>query len=186
MPVDRPFGARTRYLPARMFIVVLLLLILIGLGVFFVAMRGGPRGARESLHTESRTGQRLITLGIVVLFAFGLAIPALVLAQNGDHKASVAVGGVKLTAGEQKGRELFSHACAVCHTLAATKSVGRIGPNLDVRVGVDIATPAGRKALVLSAIAEGRARGLGQMPALLYQGKEAQEVANFVAAVAGH
>jgi len=39
---------------------------------------------------------------------------------------------------------------------------------------------------VESAIAEGRARGLGQMPALLYQGKEAQEVAEFVAAVAGH
>ena len=42
------------------------------------------------------------------------------------------------------------------------------------------------KALVLSAIKEGRARGLGQMPALLYQGKEAEEVADFVAAVAGH
>ena len=91
-----------------------------------------------------------------------------------------------LTAEQQKGRELFAHSCAVCHTLAAVKSVGRVGPNLDVRVGEDIATPAGRKALVLSAIAEGRARGLGQMPALLYQGKEAEEVANFVAAVAGH
>ena len=55
-----------------------------------------------------------------------------------------------------------------------------------MRVGEDIATPAGRKALVLSAITEGRARGLGQMPALLYQGKEAEEVADFVAAVAGH
>ena len=45
---------------------------------------------------------------------------------------------------------------------------------------------AGRKALVLSAISEGRARGLGQMPAGLYQGKEAEEVADFVAKVAGH
>ena len=42
------------------------------------------------------------------------------------------------------------------------------------------------KALVLNAVAEGRARGLGQMPALLYQGREAEEVADFVAAVAGH
>ncbi|MHB8241231.1 MAG: c-type cytochrome [Solirubrobacteraceae bacterium] len=169
-----------------MLIIFLIFWVVLGLGVFFVAMRGGPRGARESLHTESKVGQRLITLGIVVLFAFGLAVPALVLAQNGDHKASVAVGGVKLNSEQQKGRELFSHACAVCHTLAATKSVGRVGPNLDVRVGVDIATPAGRKALVASAIAEGRARGLGQMPALLYQGKEAADVASFVAAVAGH
>jgi len=50
------------------------------------------------------------------------------------------------------------------------------------QLGEDALAPA----LVLSAIAEGRARGLGQMPALLYQGKEAEEVASFVAAVAGH
>lgn len=169
-----------------MVIAFVLFWIVVGLAVFFVAMRGGPRGARQSLHTDSKLGQRAVTLGIVVLFAFGLVIPALVLAFNGEHKASVAVGGLHLNGEQQKGRELFARSCAVCHTLAATKAVGRIGPNLDVRVGDDIATPAGRKALVLSAIAEGRARGLGQMPALLYQGKEAEEVASFVAAVAGH
>jgi mono/diheme cytochrome c family protein len=160
--------------------------VLLGLGVFFVAMRGGPRGARASLHTDSKIGQRLVMLGVVVLFAFGLAVPALVLAFNGEHKASVAVGGLRLTPAQQKGRELFAQACAVCHTLAATRAVGRTGPNLDIRVGVDIATPAGRRALIESAIAEGRARGLGQMPAQLYTGREAQEVAEFVAAVAGH
>jgi mono/diheme cytochrome c family protein len=160
--------------------------LLIGLGVFFVAMRGGPRGARESLYTESSMGRRAVTLGIVLLFAFGLVVPALVLAFNGAHKASVAVGGVHLNAEQQRGRNLFARSCAYCHTLAATKSVGRIGPNLDVRVGADISTVAGRKALVAEAIANGRARGLGQMPALLYQGKEAEEVANFVATVAGH
>jgi mono/diheme cytochrome c family protein len=160
--------------------------VLIGLGTFFVAMRGGPRGARRSLHTESRVGQRLVTLGVAVLVVFGLAVPAIVLAFNHDHKASVAVGGLHLTARQQVGRQLFAEACATCHTLAATKSVGRVGPNLDVRVGQDIATPSGRKALVEGAIAEGRARGLGQMPAGLYTGKEAREVAEFVAAVAGH
>jgi mono/diheme cytochrome c family protein len=169
-----------------MLIAFLIFWILLGLGVFFVAMRGGPRGARQSLHTDSKLGQRGVTLGIIVLFAFGLAVPAIVLAFNAEHKASVAAGGVRLNAEQQKGRDLFAHACAVCHTLAAVKAVGRVGPNLDVRVGVDIATPAGRKALVANAIAEGRARGLGQMPALLYQGKEAEEVASFVAAVAGH
>ncbi len=120
---------------------------------------------------------------IVLLFAFGLIVPGFVLAFNAEHKASVTVGGLHLTAEQQKGRELFAHTCAVCHTLAATNSVGRTGPNLDVRVGDDISTPAGRKALVLNAIAEGRARGLGQMPALLYQGKEAEEVASFRRAV---
>jgi mono/diheme cytochrome c family protein len=169
-----------------MIIVIVLAWVLLGLGVFFVAMRGGPRGARQALHTESKVSQRSVTLAVVVLFAFGLAVPAIVLAFNGDHKASVGSGGVHLNAKEQKGRELFAHTCAVCHTLSATKSVGQIGPNLDVRVGSDISTAAGRKALVLNAIEEGRARGLGQMPALLYQGKEAEDVADFVAAVAGH
>jgi mono/diheme cytochrome c family protein len=158
----------------------------LGLGVFFVAMRGGPRAARESLYTEHRLGQRLVTAGVVLLFAFGLAVPALVLVYNGEDKASVAVGGLHLSASEQKGRDLFARSCAFCHTLAAVRSVGRIGPNLDIRVGDDIATPSGRKALVLNAIAEGRARGLGQMPALLYEGREAEDIAEFVAAVAGH
>jgi mono/diheme cytochrome c family protein len=169
-----------------MLYVVLAVFLLLGLGTFFLAIRGGPRGARAALHTESTIGQRLVTLGIVVVFAFGLVVPALVLAFNGEHKASVAVGGVHLNGEEQKGRELFAHACTVCHTLAAVKSVGRTGPNLDIRVGEDISTPAGRIALVENAIAEGRARGLGQMPALLYEGKEAEDVAKFVAAVAGH
>ena len=169
-----------------MLIALVIFWLLVGLGVFFIAMRGGPRGARAALHTESIVSRRFVALGVVVLFAFGLAVPAIVVAFNKDHKASVAVGGVRLNAEEQKGRELFAHTCTVCHTLAAVKSVGRIGPDLDIRVGDDIATAAGRKALVLNAIEEGRARGLGQMPALLYQGKEAEEVAEFVAAVAGH
>jgi mono/diheme cytochrome c family protein len=169
-----------------MIIAIILVWVLLGLGVFFVAMRGGPRGARQALHTESRIGQRAVTLGIVVLFTFGLVVPALVLAFNGANKASVGVGGLHLNAQQQRGRDLFARSCAVCHTLSAVKSVGRIGPNLDVRVGVDIATASGRKALVLSAISEGRARGLGQMPAQLYQGREAEEVAEFVSAVAGH
>jgi mono/diheme cytochrome c family protein len=169
-----------------MIIAIVLVWVLLGLGVFFIAMRGGPRGARQALHTESRIGQRAVTFGIVLLFAFGLIVPALVLAFNSANKASVAVGGLHLDASQQRGRDLFARSCAVCHTLAAVKSVGRIGPNLDVRVGDDIATAAGRKALVLSAISEGRARGLGQMPARLYQGREAEEVAEFVAAVAGH
>ena len=163
---------------------------LLGLGVFFIAMRG-PHGARAPADpgkpkAPSKPGRRALTLGIALMFAAGLTVPALVLAFNGEHKASVAVGGVHLNAEQQRGRNLFAQACAVCHTLAAARSYGRTGPNLDVRVGEDISTPAGRKALVLNAIAEGRARGLGQMPAQLYQGREAEEVADFVAAVAGH
>jgi mono/diheme cytochrome c family protein len=163
-----------------------ILWVVLGLAVFFVAMRGGPRGARESLHTESKGGQRAVMLAVAVVFAFGLVIPTLVLARNGANKASVAVGGVHLNAEQQHGRVLFSESCAVCHTLTGANAAGRVGPNLDVRLGSQISTEAGRKALVLNAIAEGRARGLGQMPALLYQGKDAEAIADFVAAVAGH
>jgi mono/diheme cytochrome c family protein len=169
-----------------MVIVFVLFWVLVGLAVFFLAIRGGPKGARAALHTESTVSRRLVTIGVVLLFAFGLSVPAIVLAFNGEHKARVAVGGVQLTPKEVKGREEFARSCAFCHALAAVKSAGRTGPNLDIRVGEDISTPAGRKALVESAIKEGRARGLGQMPALLYQGKEAQAVSEFVAAVAGH
>jgi mono/diheme cytochrome c family protein len=169
-----------------MLIALIIFWALLGAGVFFLAMRRSAPARDGAPGTRSKAGQRLLTAGIVLLFAFGLVIPALVLAANARNKASVGSGGVHLNAEQQKGRDLFARACAVCHTLEAVKSVGQIGPNLDVRVGQDIATAAGRKALVLGAIAEGRARGLGQMPAQLYQGKEAEEVANFVAAVAGH
>lgn len=160
--------------------------VVLGLAVFFVAMGRGPRGARESLHTESRAGQRAVLAGVLAVFAFGLIVPAIVLATNGSDKAGTTVGGVHLNAEQQHGRYLFSQSCAVCHTLAAAKSEGKIGPNLDIRLGSQIATESGRRQLVLSAIAEGRARGLGQMPALLYQGKDAEAIAAFVAAVAGH
>jgi mono/diheme cytochrome c family protein len=163
-----------------------ILWVLLGLAVFFVAMRGGPRGARASLHTDSKVGQRSVMAVVAVAFAFGLIVPALVLAFNGANKASVAVGGVHLNAEQQHGRVLFAESCAVCHTLAAAKAQGHVGPNLDVRLGAQIPTEAGRRALVLSAIAEGRARGLGQMPAQLYQGKDAEAIASFLSAVAGH
>lgn len=187
--VDRPFAGASRYLLARMLIIFIIFWILLGLGVFFVAMRGGRSGTGEpepgqSARSEPRLGQRAITAVIVVMFVFGLVVPTLVLAFNAEHKASVAVGGVRLNGQEQKGRELFAHACVVCHTLAAVKSVGRIGPNLDVLVG-GIATAADRRALVLNTILEGQAAGLGNMPAELYVGREAEDVADFVAAVAG-
>jgi mono/diheme cytochrome c family protein len=143
---------------------------------------GSPHPAAPG---ETKASRRGLMAGIVVLFAFGLLVPAWVIAAN-IKSGSRTVAGVHLNAEQEKGRELFSHTCYVCHTLAATNSVGRIGPNLDVRVGQEIPTEAARKALVLDAIIEGRARGRGNMPVGLYQGKEAEDIASFVAAVAGH
>jgi mono/diheme cytochrome c family protein len=175
------------YRAAPMIYAVAAIWVAIGAAVVFVAMRGGPRGARESLHTESKLGQGIVWAVVVLAFAFGLAVPALVLARNGANKDSVAAGGVKhLSAEQQHGRVLFSESCAVCHTLSAAGAQGHVGPNLDVRLGEEISTEAGRRALVLSAIAEGRARGAGDMPAQLYQGRDAEAIADFLAAVAGH
>lgn len=134
--------------------------------------------------TESKASQRAIKIGIVLVFAFGLIVPGFVLVSNAENKASVAAG-VHLNADQQKGREEFAQKCAVCHTLAAVNSVGHVGPNLDVLIG-SIPSVAARRDLVLSAILEGYALGKGNMPAMLYQGKEAEDVASFVAAVAGH
>jgi mono/diheme cytochrome c family protein len=167
-------------------LVLVIIWVVLALGIFAFAMRGGWRGGGEELEPGTKVRNRLTTLGVVVLFAFGLAVPTIVLFFNGEHKASAAIGGVHLDHNEVKGRELFARSCGVCHTLAATKSVGAIGPNLDIHIGKELKTPAARRALVLNAIEYGRAEGRGQMPALLYEGKEAEDIADFVAAVAGH
>ena len=57
-----------------------------------------------------------------------------------------------------------------------TRSAGW-GPNLD-----QLKPP---KALVLDAVLNGRQRGAGTMPAGLYTGQDAEDVASYVAAVAG-
>jgi mono/diheme cytochrome c family protein len=147
------------------------------------AYMSSDRPPDRPLQTESKTSQRAIVLGVVLVFAFGLIVPWFVLSSNADNKASVA-DGVHLTADQQTGRELFASKCVVCHTLSAVNSVGRTGPNLDVLIG-GIPSMAARKELVLHTILEGPAIGNGNMPALLYQGKEAEDVASFVAAVAG-
>jgi mono/diheme cytochrome c family protein len=173
-------------------LLVVVLLVALGVGVFLLAMRR-PRGAPDgATPAESKAAQRGLTAGLVLVCAFGLVVPALVLAFNSEHKASVGVGGVHLDAQQQKGRELFSHSCNLCHTLAGAAAVGRTGPNLDVLIPTVGATLpekeryAVRKAFILSAVLEGRARGRGQMPKLLFQGAEAENVAAFVAAIAGH
>lgn len=158
-------------------------------------MRPPSRGlmyrAEPMQDTESKFRARAIYLAVVLAFAFGLVVPVLVLTANANNKAATAPGGIHLTAEEQHGRVLFSESCAFCHTLAATNSVGRIGPNLDLKFKELSSIPAGfsdeaeRRAFVLNAIVEGRALGRGNMPAGLYQGREAEAVADFVAAVAG-
>src|SRR5258705_12574915 len=101
----------------------ILAFIVMGLTVLFFAFGGGPGGAREQLHTQSRGGSRAIsiTLGVFALL-IGVGVPALVMASNNDTESKKAPGGVKLTDAEQHGRTLFAKNCSTCHTLAGAHS----------------------------------------------------------------
>jgi cytochrome c553 len=149
--------------------------VALGLGVVLVAMRGGPRGVRDTL--ERGRGERMHVAEFAVVIAivlFGLIVPALVLLGG---QASAGPGGTQLSAENKHGRDLFFQRCATCHTLDDANAVGRVGPNLD------ILSPA--PGLTLNAIKQGRARGSGQMPAQLLEAEDAKAVADYIAAVAG-
>lgn len=162
--------------------------VVLGLGLFFVAARGGLGGARAALQTQSRGGRRAMgTIFAIVFVVFGVGLPVAFL--TGNHaKASGQIGGIKLTAAEKHGRVVFGEQCAVCHTLAAANAIGKVGPNLDM-----LRPP---ESLVLNTINNGCLQnpppnspetclGEGTMPANVVQGKDAQDVADFVAKVAG-
>jgi mono/diheme cytochrome c family protein len=159
-------------------VLFVLLFLVLGLSVVFVAMSGGARGARRSLQTRSRRGGKLLGLATaVVIVGLGIAVPLAIGLANGSDKASNAPGGVELNADQTNGRTVFAQKCSTCHTLAASNAVGKVGPDLDVLRPMS--------ALVLNAIQQGRARGQGQMPAGLVTGQDARDVAGYVAAVAG-
>jgi cytochrome c553 len=159
-------------------LVFVLVFILLGLGVLFVAMSGGPGGIGSVLHSQSRGGRKFATLSFVVaLIVLGVGIPAAVIAATKDNTDIPHASIQNLTANEERGRELFGQRCSLCHTLKASNSVAQVGPNLD-----ELSPP---KALVLNAIQNGRSRGNGQMPAQLYTGQDATDVAEYVARAAG-
>jgi mono/diheme cytochrome c family protein len=169
----------------------ILAFVIIGLTVVFLAFGGGPRGARRQLHSQSRAGNRAVSavVGIVALL-IGIGVPALVMASNTNSQSKQAPGGVKLTSAERHGRTLFAKNCSACHTLNGAHSAGKVGPNLDALIsGINGATPAAtlknRITFITAAITQGRARGNGQMPAGLLDGQDEQNVAQFVAKVAG-
>jgi hypothetical protein len=162
--------------------------VVLGLSLFFIAIRGGLGGARAAFQTQSRGGRRAVIVIFTLFYVgFGVVVPTLLLAGN-HRNASAQVGGITLTQGERRGRELFGQNCGVCHTLAAANAVGKVGPNLDTLKPPD--------KLVLDTINNGCVQnpppnspqaclGQGTMPAQLVGGRDAQNVASFVARVAG-
>ncbi len=162
--------------------------VVLALGLFFIALRGGVAGARAALHVQTRGARGFMNLSFAFIYiAFGVGVPLALL--TGNHaNASSQVGGLKLTASEKQGRALFGQHCGVCHTLSAANAVGKVGPNLD-----QLAPPA---SLVSRTITNGCLQnatgnssqlclGQGTMPAGILQGRDETDVAAFVARVAG-
>jgi cytochrome c len=158
-------------------LVFVLVFVLLGLGVLFVAMSGGPGGIGAVLHSQKRGSRRFATSAFVAcLLILGIGVPAAVIAGTKANNG-VPQSGIQLTAAEQRGRVLFGERCALCHTLKAANAVAQVGPDLDQLQP--------NKALVLNTIQHGRSNGNGQMPANLYTGQDAVDVAEFVAKAVG-
>ena len=111
------------------------------------------------------------------MLVLGIGVPAAVIAAVGSRDAVPESNIRTLTDVEKHGREMFVERCRQCHTLDAVAAVSQVGPNLDVL------RPT--KALVIDAIANGRARGNGAMAANLVVGEDAEAVAAFVAKAVG-
>jgi mono/diheme cytochrome c family protein len=163
-------------------VVLVLIFVGIGLAVIFAAMSRGGAGVRPGGRRQRTRGVLLMT-GIVTLL-FGITLPVVVGVVNANSQSKSAPGGVKLTAAQQEGRQHFARNCAQCHRLNAANGVGRVGPDLDTIIS-RLPDEKAKIAFTLDAIRQGRARGQGQMPARVVDGKDAEDVADFVAAVAG-
>jgi mono/diheme cytochrome c family protein len=163
--------------------------VVVGFGVFFIGIRGGPSSAVSgSPRRRSFAARRAMAWVFAATFiVFAIVLPALFLIGN-HNRANGQVGGIRLTAAEKRGREIFGERCGLCHTLAAANAVGKVGPNLDIiqptehlvlhtiQYGCLQNPPPGTQEACL---------GQGTMPADVVQGVDANDVAKFVAAVAG-
>ncbi|MFN2617418.1 MAG: cytochrome c [Thermoleophilaceae bacterium] len=150
--------------------------VLAGIGVIFVAFRGGPAAARAAYLTG---GGRFFRGTMLLLYlALGIGVPAAIIASRGEAEGGVGrLAQTSPTQREEHGKYLFKRTCASCHSLAAVNARGVTGPNLD-QIGQ--VTPQ----RVQNAI---RIGGTGQkrMPAHLLEGQEARDVAAYLSKVAG-
>jgi mono/diheme cytochrome c family protein len=150
--------------------------VLAGIVVIFFAFSGGESAARDTYRSR---GGRIFTIAILLLYlAFGVAVPAAVIAARGEAKGGTGpLRSEDLTSKEEEGKQLFIQNCKSCHTLEAVQAHGVTGPNLDELAPLD-------KERVLSAIERG-GTGTGRMPPGLLEGEDADAVATYVARVAG-
>jgi mono/diheme cytochrome c family protein len=100
----------------------------------------------------------------------------------------LALGGCTLkhpTANVVRGKQMFVTKCGACHTLSHASTTGTIGPNLDDAFRQDRAD--GIKTTSIQGLVDYWIQYpniQGAMPAMLYKGQSAQDVAAYVAEVA--
>ena len=168
-------------------IIIAVVFTVLAVGIFWAAGRGRLSPVTDAMLTQSSAGRRVVNLLLIFTYiGFGVVLPAIFLVGN-HNRASAQVGGIKLTASEKAGRELFGEHCAVCHTLAAASAVGKTGPNLDqLKPSASLVLHTVQYGcLQTSNNPEQNCLGYGNMPADVVQGRQAQQVAEFVARVAG-
>ena len=113
-------------------------------------------------------------------------VGALGLAACGDTVGYSTGSGDKI-----RGKELFTKGCGSCHTLADAGTTGKIGPNLDYAfvqsridgLGDDTILQVVRGQIAYPVTTP--STGAPGMPADIFEGQDAEDVATYVASVAG-
>lgn len=108
--------------------------------------------------------------------AMVVAVPLWAIGQEGSASSSPN----RVATADQPAKELFAANCGSCHTLERAGTHGVVGPDLDDLLGTG--GPEANEPRVLNAIENGIQ---GRMPAGILQGGQAEQVAGFVARVAG-
>jgi mono/diheme cytochrome c family protein len=134
---------------------------------------------RASLIPARRRARAVALIAIGLVVAFGLAA-------CGD-----TVGYSEGSGDRIRGKELFVKGCGSCHALADAGTSGTIGPNLDYAFAQSRIDGLG-DSTVLQVVRDQIAypvtepsTGAPGMPADIFTGQDAEDVATYVAAVAG-
>jgi mono/diheme cytochrome c family protein len=127
-----------------------------------------------------------VIFGLLVL-VLAVLVPIWAFGADGDPENRSG----ELPAELEEGKTLFQTNCGTCHSLYAAGTDGNFGPDLDLILAPSGAptAPTGIKAIrtrVLGAIENGvDSTTPGRMPPGILAGQQAEEVADFVAFVAG-
>lgn len=99
--------------------------------------------------------------------------------------AGCGTGGMASGHGDQQnGQKLFQSKCGGCHTLAAAGTPGTVGPNLDDAFRAD-KQQGFKESTIENVVLLQIRQPSAPMPKNLVKGQDAQDVAAYVAAVAG-